>query len=118
MSNALTKEVRDKLDAGVLPHDDPLKLWVGGIGSGKPCTACEKPILPSQTEYEIEYYDERPAIRLRVGCHTVWEAQRKRLAGNRATASPADVFSTTTSGSSGRIHDQEQPSAVRRDRRE
>jgi hypothetical protein len=111
LSNALTKEVRDKLDAGVLPHDDPLKLWVGGIGSGKPCTACEKPILPSQTEYEIEYYDERPAIRLRVGCHTVWEAQRKRLAGNRATASPADVSSRTSAGSLGRVHGQEQQPA-------
>ena len=116
MSNALTEKVRDKLDAGVLPHDDPLKLWAGGIGSGKPCTACEKPILPSQTEYEIEYYDDRPAIRLHVGCHTVWEAERKRLAKNRATALPSGGASTTTSDSSGRVHGQEQQSARRRGR--
>jgi len=29
-----------------------------------------------KTEYEIEYYDGRPAIPLHVRCHAVWEAER------------------------------------------
>ena len=62
--------VRYKLNAGVLPRDDALKVWPR-TGSGKACTACEKPVLPSQTEYEIEYYDGRPAIPLHVRCHAV-----------------------------------------------
>src|SRR5437763_1160336 len=34
--------VRDKIDAGVLPLDAPVKLWLG-TGSGQPCTVCGHP---------------------------------------------------------------------------
>ena len=37
--------VRDKLDAGVLPYDTPVKLWTG-FGSGEPCAVCEQSIMP------------------------------------------------------------------------
>jgi hypothetical protein len=75
--NGLAEIVRKKLDAGVLPRDQPLKVWAG-IGSGKRCSACETPIPHSRTEYEAEYYDARPAIRFHAGCYETWEAERSR----------------------------------------
>jgi hypothetical protein len=69
--------VRDKIDGGVLPLIGPVKLWAGN-GSGKACAACQQIILPSQTEYEPQYDDGRPPILLHVGCHGMWEAERRR----------------------------------------
>jgi len=77
VAKTLAEFVHEKLDAGTLPRDEPVKLWAGR-GTGKPCTACEKAILPSQTEYEIEYYDGSPEIRLHVECHGLWETERPR----------------------------------------
>jgi hypothetical protein len=77
VSETPVETVREKLHAGVLPLDDPLKVWAG-IGSGDACSACEKPILRAQTEYEVQYYDERPPIRLHVECYGVWEVERRR----------------------------------------
>ena len=76
MSKSLAEIVREKINAGALPLTDPVKLWAG-IGSGKLCAVCELTILPSQTEYEPEYQDRAP-IRLHVGCHGLWEAERRR----------------------------------------
>ena len=78
MPKTVTEMAREKLRAGMLPRGEPLKLWAG-IGSGKPCAVCEQPILPSHTEYEPQYYDDRPTIFLHVGCHGVWEVERQRL---------------------------------------
>ena len=69
--------IREKIDLGLLPEEEPLKLWAG-IGSGSRCTACELPILSSQTEYELLYCDERAPILLHIGCHRIWESQRCR----------------------------------------
>src|SRR5262249_31104811 len=55
----------------------PLKLWAGA-GSGKPCFACETPILQSQTEYELLYYDKRDPLLLHIECHGVWKTERFR----------------------------------------
>jgi hypothetical protein len=69
--------VRQKLDDGTLPHDPPVRLWAGQ-GRGGPCAACGQPIVSTQLEYEPEYTDARTAIRLHLGCHGVWEAERRR----------------------------------------
>jgi hypothetical protein len=76
--STLAEIVRRKLHAGTLPHEQPLKLWAN-VGSGKPCTACDAPIVPSQTEYEAQYYDGRPPIFLHVACHQLWEVERNRV---------------------------------------
>jgi hypothetical protein len=76
MSNALTEMVREKLDAGALPLDQPLKVWVG-IGTRELCAVCEKSILRAQTQYEAEYYDERPPFRFHIGCYGLWESERR-----------------------------------------
>ena len=73
---SLADLVRDKLDAGTLPHESPVKMWAGN-GRGAPCTACDEPILRAQVEYEPQY-DGRAPIRLHVGCHGLWQAERRR----------------------------------------
>ena len=72
---SLADLVRDKLDAGTLPHESPVKMWAGR-GSSQPCTACEQPILKAQVEYEPQY-DGRAPIRLHVDCHGLWQAERR-----------------------------------------
>lgn len=86
MSKTLVEIVREKLHAGALPREDPLKLWAG-VGSGKPCAVCDQPIRPSQTEYEPQYYDDaRATIFLHVGCYGLWEVERRRRRAPRPDA--------------------------------
>ena len=72
----LAEMVRDKVDGGVLPLEEPVKLWAGK-GRDAPCTACDDPILRAQVEYEPQY-DGRSPIRLHRACHGLWEAERRR----------------------------------------
>jgi len=74
--------IREKSDVGLLPQEDPLKLWAGA-GSGKPCFACETPILKSQTEYELLYYTARDPLLLHIECHGAWETERRRHRSER-----------------------------------
>ena len=76
MPRPLAEMVRGKVDGGVLPLEAPVKLWAGK-GRGAPCTACDEPILRTQAEYEPQY-DGRAPIRLHIGCHGLWEAERRR----------------------------------------
>jgi len=70
--------VREKLEAGTLPHDDPDRLWPRN-GSGKACSACGHPILPAQTEFEPEWDDNRPIVVFHIGCLGLWQAERRRV---------------------------------------
>jgi hypothetical protein len=69
--------VRDKVDAGTLPRDAPLRLWAGR-GSGKRCSACEHPILPSEPEYEPRFDDGSPSIVLHAQCYELWLEELRR----------------------------------------
>jgi len=77
LQNSFVEMIREKIAVGLLPQEDPLKLWAGA-GSGKPCFACETPILQSQTEYELLYYDKRDPLLLHIECHGVWKTERFR----------------------------------------
>jgi len=72
----LARIIRSKLEDGTLPHEEPNRLRAS-IGSGELCTACERPIPPSQTEYEPQYHS-RATIRLHLGCYGLWDAERRR----------------------------------------
>jgi len=74
---SLIKMVRDKIDAGVLPLDAPVKLWLG-TGSGQPCTVCGQRVLADEMEYEPQYNERGIVIRLHSACHRLWEAERRR----------------------------------------
>ena len=75
MPQSLAEMVRDKIAAGALPLDRPGTLWASQ-GSGS-CAACDQPILSSQVEFEPQY-ERRAAVRLHVGWHGLWEAERHR----------------------------------------
>jgi hypothetical protein len=77
MPTSLADKVRRKLEAGTLPLDTPKTLWKG-IGSGKPCSVCEEVILPADVEFEPQYNDGRAVVRFHVGCHGLWEVERRR----------------------------------------
>jgi hypothetical protein len=64
--------IRAKLNAGVLPVEQPTILWVGH-GSGQTCAVCEQPIVKAQALYEAEY-GYRPAIRCHADCYRLWRA--------------------------------------------
>jgi hypothetical protein len=72
----LADTIRSKLDAGLLPRDDHIKLWAG-YGSGRSCVACEQTILPAQVEHELEFEDER-LLQMHVGCAGLYAAERRR----------------------------------------
>ena len=73
-----TEVIREKLDAGTLPHDEPVR-FLPGIGSGEPCSACGHPILQAQTAFEPQWDDDRPIVVFHIGCFGLWQVERRRL---------------------------------------
>jgi hypothetical protein len=43
---------RGRIRNALLPRG-PVRVW-GGRGTGQPCALCDKPIEPTQVEYELE----------------------------------------------------------------
>jgi hypothetical protein len=74
--SSLAEVVRQKIGAGVLPSGEPVNVWTGN-GRGKPCSACERRILPSQPEYEVAS-GAGFTVRFHVGCLGLWEAECRR----------------------------------------
>jgi len=81
VSKPLSEIVRAKLNAGILPLEDPVRRWAG-FGSGKQCSLCEQPIQPSHTEYELRF-ENREALQFHVVCHDVWDGERRRARSRR-----------------------------------
>jgi len=70
-----SKRIHDKLNAGALPHEPPVKIYAG-FGKGELCDGCDAPIFPAQVEYEFDAGDDR-VIRFHLGCAGLWEAYRR-----------------------------------------
>ena len=68
---SLASQIRDKLDAGVLPRVLPEKMWTG-YGHGNPCGGCSQLIRPAQL-----YSSSLPA-HLHIGCLGMWLAELRR----------------------------------------
>jgi hypothetical protein len=77
----LADTIRSKLDAGVLPREDHIKLWAG-FGSGWPCVGCGRTILPAQVEHELEFADGR-MMKMHIACAGLYEAERRRRGWSR-----------------------------------
>jgi hypothetical protein len=73
---SLIHMVRDKLEVGTLPCDAPATL-VAGIGTGRACSVCGHSIVPSQTELQPQYDDQRLVLVFHLGCHGLWDAERR-----------------------------------------
>jgi hypothetical protein len=73
---SLADQIRDKLDAGVLPRVVPEKMWTG-YGHGNPCDGCGQPIHPAKIEYHL-LVDSGDMFRLHIGCLGMWIAELRR----------------------------------------
>jgi hypothetical protein len=67
----LRARIRELIKAGIVPCDEPDKVWAGR-GTGTHCLACGESITPSEVEYEIEL--GATTFRLHLTCFTLWRA--------------------------------------------
>ena len=75
---SLAEQIRNKLDAGLLPRVLPEKIGTG-YGHGDPCDGCGQPIHPAQVEYEFRLRpDFEELVRLHIGCLGIWLAELRR----------------------------------------
>jgi hypothetical protein len=61
------------MDAGLLPTSRPIETWTGYGRGGDVCSACDEPILPAQTEYQLEGAAGEITFRFHPVCHGLWE---------------------------------------------
>jgi hypothetical protein len=66
--------VRRKIQAGTLPTERPVKMWVGK-GTGQACDACGVPVTSADIEYETDLPSQR-TLRFHQRCLTVWHDER------------------------------------------
>ena len=72
----LVATIRGKIDAGVLPCEPPEKM-VGAPSDGRPCTACDTPITP--TEIALTFWHKTlETHRFHLVCHKLWESECRR----------------------------------------
>jgi hypothetical protein len=61
-----------------LPADPPGKCYVG-MGTSRPCDACDEVIAPDQREYELDIADDG-TLRFHADCLAAWhELRAERL---------------------------------------
>jgi hypothetical protein len=72
---SLASQIRDKLDAGVLPHVLPEKMSTG-YGQEYDCNGCDQPIYPALIEYQ--FLNSGDVIRFHIGCMGMWLAELRR----------------------------------------
>jgi hypothetical protein len=69
-------KVREKIATRSLPCEPCKAVW-GGAGSGAPCAACDRPILPSEIEFECEQPGD--LLRFHQACYVLWEEECQGL---------------------------------------
>jgi hypothetical protein len=69
-------EIREKIATRSLPCEPCKAVW-GGAGSGAPCAACDRPILPAEIEFECEQPGD--LLRFHQACYVLWEEECQRL---------------------------------------
>ncbi len=74
ISGASDREVAavilDKIAAGLLPRETPLKVWAGR-GRGRVCDGCERQITADEVEHELDFSGGR-TLRLHAACSDIW----------------------------------------------
>ncbi len=87
--DALRDAARQRIEQARLPRNKPSRMW-GGRGSGHACSLCDKPILDTEPEMELEYEGEpsQAIVRFHLQCQSVWDEIRQ------ARTSPWTLVST------------------------
>lgn len=78
--DALRDAARERIEQSRLPCTKPARMW-GGRGSGHACSLCDRPILDSEPEMELEYEgtDRQSVIRFHLQCQSIWDEARQQL---------------------------------------
>jgi hypothetical protein len=77
--SALRQIVRQRLNAGALPHASAERLWAGKGGGGL-CSVCDRPIQAPENEYEIVTNDDGApggSLLFHRGCLDIWIAESR-----------------------------------------
>ena len=78
-ASALRPVARDRISKGLLPRKVRSTLW-GGNGTGQSCALCDKTILPSEVELEVEALVNGTlrTLQFHVICETAWQLECAR----------------------------------------
>jgi hypothetical protein len=76
--DALRDTARERIEQARLPKTKPSRMW-GGHGSGQTCSLCDRPILASEPEMELEYEGDASSsvVRFHLQCQSVWDEVRQ-----------------------------------------
>jgi hypothetical protein len=66
--------IHQKVAAGVLPKDTPVRMWAG-YGTGKVCDACDLSTKKKDVEYDVDMADGR-TFSFHQLCITLWHQER------------------------------------------
>ena len=61
-----------RIRTGSIRHDPPEKTW-GGMGNGRRCDACRRPIETTDLEIEADFDSAKTTLRLHGACFTAWQ---------------------------------------------
>lgn len=81
-----SERITDKLWLGTLPSDDPVTTW-GGMGTRLQCDGCDGPILPSESEIEVDMPGGH-VLRFHVACDGLWRVLKQALPKDRKRVPP------------------------------
>jgi hypothetical protein len=76
LKSSLADQIRDKLNAGLLPRVLPEKMLTC-YGQDNPCNGCSQPIHAAQIEYHF-LLGSGDVFRLHIGCMGMWLAELRR----------------------------------------
>lgn len=71
--DSIRARVRQMLETGALPCDEPGKVWAGR-GVGTHCAACGEPIAVTDIEFEVDLLSGT-TLRLHRVCHEIWREE-------------------------------------------
>ena len=61
-----------RIRTGSIRHDPPEKTW-GGMGNGRRCDACRRPIGSADLEIEADFDSATTTLRFHSACFTAWQ---------------------------------------------
>jgi hypothetical protein len=61
-----------RIRTGSIRHDPPEKTWAG-MGNGRRCDACRRPIGPTDLEVEADFDSTQTTLRFHSACFTAWQ---------------------------------------------
>jgi hypothetical protein len=77
-NQTLINKVREEISTGALRSVRPTTVWAG-MGSGRKCAACGRPIQAAATQIELESVNGRLAGPLHRECFEIWREASAKL---------------------------------------